>query len=202
MYPEVHHDNHCYCFNDISQKYVTCLLQLTALNSNPVFRKTANDVTMDRFYVNDVPIRGFVSPAEVGLHFPSRPRRAYSIIRDVSTWAYVGVGPDPVDYSHAPVDATHTNFNLDGCAGWDPMVQSTPPDCAMPNHRDWFTDRNMQENLSHEDKVASNGAQMSYMGYSYSNDVLGHSLQTSAPECLKQGQHPKCILLDVAFWWR
>lgn len=141
--------------------------------------------------MDSIPIRRFVSSSEVGLQYPSKPMKAYATIWDGSTWATHG-GQNPVDYSKGPFDASFTNLKLDGCV-WDPMEQSTPPDCAMPNNGDWLTDSVMQE-MSSDQIVALNWARTNYMWYSYCDDLLRYPTQPP-PECPTRGRRLNCVLV-------
>ncbi|KAG0628765.1 hypothetical protein M758_1G051700 [Ceratodon purpureus] len=131
------------------------------------------------FFIDDIPIRRYVNRPEQGIQYPAKPMNAYATIWDGSTWATEG-GQYHVNYTQGPFDATFTNFKLEGCV-WDPTIQITPPECAMPTYKAWFNDNEMQE-MSDKQLIALEWARSNFMWYSYCDDQERYPVH-SPPEC-------------------
>lgn len=120
------------------------------------------------FFVDDIPIRRYVSRPELGVPYPTKPMNAFATIWDGSTWATEG-GQFHVNYTEGPFDATFTDFQLEGCI-WDPRLQFAKPECALPTYKAWFNDNDMQE-MSDKQMIALEWARSNFMWYSYCDDL-------------------------------
>lgn len=134
------------------------------------------------FFVDDIPIRRYVSRPELGVPYPTKPMNAFATIWDGSTWATEG-GQYHVNYTQGPFDATFTNLKLEGCV-WDPRLQIAAPECALHTYKAWFNDNAMQE-MSAKQMIALEWARSNFMWYSYCDDLERWPVQPP-PECPKK----------------
>lgn len=133
---------------------------------------------IDRFYIDEVPIREVVRSEAMGGDYPSKPMALYATIWDGSTWATSG-GRYKVNYKYSPfvsefkglalhgcaVDPIEMRPSLDGCAKDDAKLATADYAVITPERRSYM--RKFRE---------------MYMTYSYCYDAVRYPVVP--PECV------------------
>lgn len=125
-----------------------------------------NCIHLDRFYIDEIPIREVVRTQVMGGDFPSKPMSLYATIWDGSNWATSG-GRYKVNYKYAPYIAEFANLILHGCAV-DPTDHSST--CNKFNGNQYNSIK-----ISSDQRSAMENFRRKYMTYSYCYDGLRYT---------------------------
>lgn len=128
---------------------------------------------LDRFYVDNVPIREFKRTVPMGGDFPSKPMSLYATIWDGSDWATNG-GKYRVNYKYAPFVTEFSDLVLHGCAV-DPIEQLSK--CENAN-----SSQAIPTGVTPMQRIKMESFRVKYMTYSYCYDRARYKVPP--PECV------------------
>lgn len=137
-----------------------------------------NNFGMNRFYIDEVPIREVVKNDAMGGDYPSKPMSLYTTIWDASNWATSG-GRYKVNYKYAPFVAEFKDLVLEGCPT-DPIEQVSAADvCA---EKDAYLASQDYAIMTRKRRQAMRWFRQRFMYYSYCYDTLRYPVPP--PECV------------------
>ena len=129
---------------------------------------------VNRFFVDDVPIRIFKNSKDLGVKFPfDQPMKIYSSLWNADDWATRG-GLEKTDWSKAPFVAAYKSFHIDGC---EASVEAKF--CATQGKRWW--DQNDYRDLDAFQYRRLRWVRSKYTIYNYCTDRTRYP--TMPPEC-------------------
>ena len=129
---------------------------------------------VNRFFVDDVPIRIFKNSKDLGVKFPfDQPMKIYSSLWNADDWATRG-GLEKTDWSKAPFVAAYKSFHIDGC---EASVEAKF--CATQGKRWW--DQNEFRDLDADQYRRLQWVRSKYTIYNYCTDRTRYP--TMPPEC-------------------
>ncbi|PPD83629.1 hypothetical protein GOBAR_DD19435 [Gossypium barbadense] len=129
---------------------------------------------MDRFFVDDVPIRVFKNCKDLGVRFPfNQPMKIYSSLWNADDWATRG-GLEKTDWSKAPFIASYKGFHIDGC---ESSVEAKF--CATQGKR-WWDQKEFQDLDSYQWRRLA-WVRNKFTIYNYCSDRV--RFPTIHPEC-------------------
>lgn len=135
---------------------------------------------MNRFYIDDIPIREIVRNDAMKGDFPSKPMALYATIWDASDWATSG-GKYKANYKYAPFVAEFSDLVLDGCIT-NPLEEVVAAGAGCSADVDGQLATNYGT-ITPKQKMAMKRFRERYTYYSYCYDKLRYPV--APPECVE-----------------
>ncbi|KVH96067.1 Concanavalin A-like lectin/glucanase superfamily [Cynara cardunculus var. scolymus] len=92
-----------------------------ASNIYPSSNGSYVDIVLDKYTVDNIPIREIINKGAISSVYPLKPMSLYATIWDGSNWATKG-GHYPINYTYAPFVASLGELKIEGCMTQDTVL--------------------------------------------------------------------------------